>query len=433
MKRGLERFGALGFAVAMLVVFSPAAEGRRWTCEERPTHPRCATTTTVAPTTTTTTAPATTTTTGAPTACVGTTVTPTDDVQTVLNAHPEGTTFCFDPGTYRTGFVRPRSHQRLIAITPRTVVFTGDNVRAGGIVGSGGENGQHDVTVDGLVVRDYRQDTFPSWPRSGVQMGWRWTVTDVEVTGIAHVGVTVNDGARLSRSWVHDNGRYGIAGGPTRDVEIADTDISWNNRGFYDLGDAGGTKIVGSTPGTYGVRWLRNHVHHNFGHGLWSDWAVKDVLYEGNVVEANTHIGIFHEASADARIVGNILRGNGTALVGLSVWHGGEIHLNDSKNVEIADNTIDASGNAVTLVDIDRGSTVLGTLETVNVWVHDNTITLPGQVGLVGSRAHVYEPGVNRFEANRYTTVGQRAWEWQGARTWAEWQALGHDLTGTLN
>ena len=54
-----------------------------------------------------------------------------------------------------------------------------------------------------------------------------------------------------------------------------------------------------------------NHVHHNEGPGLWTDIDNIHTLYEGNLVEHNANVGIFHEISYDAVIRNNIVRDNG--------------------------------------------------------------------------------------------------------------------------
>lgn len=93
-----------------------------------PTPTATATTTTTTPTTSpsptaTTTAPTTLTTGPAIAgACSGTTISPGQDPQTILNSKPEGTTFCFAAGVHRiTKTMRPKSNQ-VLASSARAVL-----------------------------------------------------------------------------------------------------------------------------------------------------------------------------------------------------------------------------------------------------------------------------------------------------------------------
>jgi parallel beta-helix repeat protein len=214
---------------------------------------------------------------------------------------------------------------------------------------------------------------------------------------------------------------------------VENNEVSWNNTGNYDPNwDAGGSKIVKSS----NVTFRGNNVHDNYGPGLWSDTDVVNVTYENNTLTGNAGPGIFHEASDAAVIRNNTFSRNATLTAGKSVWWGADLYLNDSKNTEIYGNTITATYNGIGLVDIDRGSTARGLLEIRNVYVHDNTIRVPagGSNGLVGDRSTAYTSANNRFANNTYfvTSLTGGHWQWNGTRTWTQWQALGKDVTGIL-
>ena len=132
------------------------------------------TTTTVAPDTTTqatTTTTTTTTTTAPPVSCSGVSVSPSSNVQNVLNAYGTGTTFCFQPGTYvLTGFIVPKSYDRLISVVPRGAVFTGLDTYNAGVHGYGGSTGQHDVLFQGFVVT-HMANSMSTSPNAALSAG----------------------------------------------------------------------------------------------------------------------------------------------------------------------------------------------------------------------------------------------------------------------
>ena len=91
----------------------------------------------------------------------------------------------------------------------------------------------------------------------------------------------------------------GVSGGDDQSgIVVEGNEIAYNNEaGFNPEWEAGGTKFWATT--NLVVR--NNHVHHNFGPGLWADNDNVGALYEGNIVEDNDWAGIFHEISYSGR------------------------------------------------------------------------------------------------------------------------------------
>jgi parallel beta-helix repeat protein len=383
------------------------------------------TTTTVAPATTTTTAPATT--------CSGVSVSPSSNVQSVLNAYGQGTTFCFQPGTYvLTGFVVPKSFDRLISVVPRGAVFTGLDTYNAGVHGYGGSTGQHDVLFQGFVV-SHMVNSMSTSPNAALSAGDNWDMENNEVAYNAQIGVGLNSGDVLNGSFVHHNGRYGFDGGPITNVVVSNSEVSFNNTAHYDINDAGGSKIHQSTY----ITFRGNNVHDNYGNGLHADTDNVHITYESNNVHDNWGVGIFHENSQDAIIRNNTLTNNDLRIAGMSMYYGADIFLNDSKNTEIYGNTIKAGVHGIGLHDIDRGSGPNGLYEIRNDYVHDNTVSLPrgGNSGLLGDRSTAYaSTTANRFANNTYyvTDLTAGSWQWGGTKSWSQWHGVGNDMTGTL-
>jgi parallel beta-helix repeat protein len=261
---------------------------------------------------------------------------------------------------------------------------------AGGIRGYGGEAGHHDVTVDGLVFDGFVH-TVGQQPIAALQTGWRWTVRNVEVRNDSQVGVSLGSGSTIADSYLHHNGRFGLTCGPGDSFSVENTEIALNNTGGFERGNSGGAKCVGSDAGVTNVSFVGNYVHHNFGNGLWCDWACKYVEFEGNTVEYNDGIGIFYEASWDGRIVGNTVRQNCSVYCGegTSDWDGAEIFLNNSQNVDISSNVVVARWRGVGGRDDDRGTHPLfGTFMLCNVTGAGNTIVAPSWLSYAVGNTH---------------------------------------------
>lgn len=366
--------------------------------------------------------------------CTGVTVAPsTTDLQAVVNAHPEGTTFCFQSGIYRlSGSVLAKSRDRFIG-QPGTVL-DGQNRVTKGIWGYGGSTGQRDILVQGLTLINFQE--------TAVAAGWYWTIRQNDIQA-NQTGVVVNSYATLDGNYIHDNRQYGLAGGPVTDVLIVNNEIARNNtdnscRGAC-VGDAGASKIVGSTAGTTGVVWRNNNVHDNIGHGIWSDGNVRGALYEGNTVVNNSGSGIFHEISWDAIIRNNIVANNDAENIGRSCWWGANILINTSANVEVYGNTVTASNgsNGICAVSGERGEVAPYPTVVANFYAHDNIVSMTGS-GTSGLVQGSISGGTNnRFVQNIYRVASPaRAW-WTTpaapAATWDAWKASGQDIAGTLS
>ena len=179
------------------------------------------------------------------------------------------------------------------------------------------ESAAADVSISNLTV-----EKFASAAQKGAihaREGVRWNIEKCEVRLNSGAGISVGTGSRVHNCDVHHNGQIGIEG-DGKDIRIEDNRI-WSNNiyGFDPAWEAGGVKIAESD----GVLFRGNHVHDNHGAGLWCDIDCRNVVYEGNLVEHNQHIGIFHEISFNAVIRNNVVRHNGS---GNRSWFWGADH-----------------------------------------------------------------------------------------------------------
>jgi hypothetical protein len=308
---------------------------------------------------------------------------------------------------------------------------------AGAIWGNGGSTGQTNVTVQGLTVEKFANVLSDPSKNAAIKAGWDWTIRDNVIRLNSGMGVVANNGSLVTNNDLRSNGQYGISFGPADDVTVSYNEISFNNSANFDFGWGGATRSLQSS----NVMFLGNYVHDNNGHGLWSDGDNINVTYDSNTVENNVGVGIFHEISYDATIKNNIVRWNDIMVVHHSICWGANIYLNDSQNVEIYGNTVEATDgtNGIGLYDIERGTGKYGPYQLANDYIHDNVIKMhtaslvtgEGVSGLAGRTAS-YTTANNRFVNNTYyvTSLSGYSWEYGPQMTKPLFQGAGQDLNG---
>lgn len=282
-------------------------------------------------------------------------------------------------------------------------------------------------------------------------------VEDVEFSN-CYWGMYGQSQKRVSYCYFHDCLRGSLAGGSGY-VEGIGSEVGYchfknNNTSHFDPAGATGEatfKVLQASP------WL----HHNwaegsYGPGLWTDYGYNDVLIEENVVENNTHWGIFYEVGTGDPARGyqarGIIRHNSlydNATNGTNVFEDVQIlasccdgYLNGgTQGFEISNNLIDGDRLAVYLIDHTSHPT-----DTRNGFVYNNKMYLRGtRTGVVGAYSNedddIYSvAGNNRFQGNYYYVPDANAarWHWAGTyavgsdKTWVQWQAYGHDAGMSL-
>jgi hypothetical protein len=290
-----------------------------------------------------------------------------------------------------------------------------------------------DVLIQGLTVRQYA----PPAQYAAIEgaAGRAWVVKNVTAEHNHSRGLSIGPAMRVEGGHFNDNGQLGI-GGPGDDAVIVGTEIARNNYAKHNLWwEAGGIKVSTSKR----VTFRGNHVHDNFGTGVWFDWDNQDILIADNLVELNWLMGIQYEASQhgvirDNRVIRNDQSGYDEA------WWGAEILVQNSRDVEVLDNLVVVESNTgLMMVQQDRGSGDFGEHLTRNNLVRGNLFVhlTPGrQHGLAADYISEQATG-NVFEANRYVVPASGADDklWQrpdGALGWPEVQAVGWEAEGEV-
>jgi hypothetical protein len=368
----------------------------------------------------------------------GTTISPGQNIQAVVDAHAEGTTFTLRAGTHTGQVVIPKSGDTFIGENG-AIMDGGGTARFAFDHGAGRPN---NVTIQGLIIQHYAPGAHfgainagvASAPVSDQTVGW--VIRDCEVHHNVGAGVTFGNKTQLINNNIHHNDQIGVRGNGDS-VLVQGNEIAYNNPDWhYDFEgtgrEFGGTKFAT----THGLVVRGNYVHDNNGNALWTDVDNVDALYENNRSVSNAGAGIFHEISYQAIIRNNVTTGNGFARGWI---FGPGILISASPDVEVYGNSV--SGNKMGIIGIqqDRGSGAYGIHQIHNLDVHDNTVQTDGQTGIaqqINNNA-IYTSWNNRFHHNTYTGLGSRPdntpFFWMNdLQTVDAWKGFGQDVDGTF-
>jgi parallel beta-helix repeat protein len=300
------------------------------------------------------------------------------------------------------------------------------------------ESTAHDVLIRNVTVEKYASVA----QKGAIQTtgGTGWTIEDCELRWNSGLGVGLGSGGSVRNCDIHHNGQAGI-GGYGQDILIEKNRI-WSNNiyGFDYTWEAGGAKIALSD----GVIFRDNDVRDNGGPGLWCDIDCRNVVYEGNTVENNQDIGIFHEISFKAVIRNNVVRYNGRGYRGW-FWRA-EIGVAASQDVEVHNNTLTvaAGGCGIVLIDQGRRTKNGGEYKTRNNTVRDNQLTFEGAVCSGGvsdvkpwdENFAIITDGSNSFDGNVYKVSrnsGPARFVWgHDIMDWGRLQQKGLERSGQL-
>jgi parallel beta-helix repeat protein len=291
-------------------------------------------------------------------------------------------------------------------------------------------------SAQGVIVRNLIIEKYaPAAQRAAIEFydGRGWLVSNVTARWNHTIGLTFGPEARVEGGSFSHNGQVGMKG--TGEGSIVDeVEIAFNNYAGYDPGwEAGGTKFYRSR----GLVVRNSCIHHNYGHGLWTDIDNVDVLYEGNKVFMNRDDGIKHEISYDATIRNNTVAYNGH---GFDVWlWGSQILLQNSEKARVYRNTVVVSdgGNGISVIHQDRGVGKYGPWNATDNYIHHNTVVHLGKYGVNGVVMDTdddwfWSHGGNRFDWNTYIVAddGTKYWTFDWAETWNDVKKLGQEQNG---
>lgn len=356
-------------------------------------------------------------------------IAPGTAIQSVINAHAGGTTYCLRAGVFAvTSAITPRTGDTFVgeygAILDGSGWATNDGTQA---AFRAHNQDIDDVTIQNLVIRNMPQNGIHAFK----DFADRWHVDHTEIAYSGVAGVALPNGGTVRNSFIHHSTISGYGAYLANDVVFENNELSYNGNE---------SKICL----TRNVIFRNNHVHHNV-NGIWYDGENTGSLIEGNVIEDNDGQGVYYEVSGQGLIRNNIVRRNG----------GNGIFITNSHAVEIYGNVLENNFRGIAyFVDCAREYLPYPTCNyvgeqcyTANIAAHDNvTLVGPGPGALASGFSYSncsaaelapFSAGERNltFTGNHYFTpsTGSSSWYWAGvAKDWGQWQALGRDPTGSL-
>ncbi|MBD3393113.1 MAG: hypothetical protein GF418_13410 [Chitinivibrionales bacterium] len=380
-------------------------------------------------------------------------VAPGHDLGDAIGKNPPHTTFIIRRGVHKNAKIHgPKTGQAFIG--EDGAVLEGDT----GImycVNGWRQNGEGDsVTVRNLEIRGYWYEDCGGAAVLMEPFSKGWVFEDNEVHHNGGVGVIFGSHCVIRNNYIHHNTMQGVGCGGncgegykgnlspcSKHAVFENNEVAWNNwdaerdTNFCEWGHTGGGSKFAVA---LGLVVKNNWSHHNWGPGFWTDVANDSIVYEGNLVEHNIAMGIFHEISWGVEIRCNISRQNG-------VWvdFGGDqqILLTSAGPAEVWGNIVEV--NALHGGGITWGENRRLPFRSQDISVHHNTIIFPGEVGTaIGAGCQWYDSCAMFYETNcwnhsiDYNTYyvpskDCRLWRFNGPSyhglTWDDFTAL-HEL-----
>lgn len=365
--------------------------------------------------------------------CRGTVIPAGANIQDAISAGTDGETFCLAAGIWHRQHIIPKRGQSFIGVSPEATILTGDDVTPDLVTDGAGS----DVLLQNLTITHYAGRAV-----HGSNVGWRYVniqATDNNVGLYLYAGATVTGGrfAYNRHSGLNDC----CNAGP---VIIRNAEIDHNNTNHDDVNeDAAGAKFEAEN-----IFFLNNYVHDNYGQGVWCDIHCSHVEIAGNKIANNVPgNGIMYEISYGPCLMSrNLVTNNGTAGIYISNSQGCDVGQNI---VEVAKaqqgiptgifgGIIEAFDRRPRQDDPANCCRYQGNYNTTNNRIHDNVIVFRGSSAAKTGYAYDYNRSgrqfINIHEQNTYYVPDtlKEYWFWDGVRkTWAQWQALRQDSSGT--
>lgn len=355
------------------------------------------------------------------------------NVQLAIDSSPAGSTFCFAAGTHTSipsGGIVPRSGDRFVG--QLGAVLDG-NQTATYVFNF--ESGPDNVVIENLFIREGRvKGIHGAENASGAEIAFN------DIGNNGNDGMSDGAGWWVHHNYIHHNGTldqsesYGLSGfQPTASgVTITeDNEVAFNVWGSKWVGGANNAIV------------RRNFVHDNAEGGFWCDFCGPGFRFEQNRIERNGGQGIAVEGPCGStaatpcfrKVINNTIEGHPT--------HG--IFVTTASGTEVSGNTLRGNGQAGVQLFIHALNLGTTHADLRDNFVHDNVITVPSTSAWAvdmrcwnctdtQAQPWVSNAKNNRFENNRYDVpdISAADWFWQGFKTFAQWRALGHDDTGTV-
>jgi hypothetical protein len=290
----------------------------------------------------------------------------------------------------------PRGREVEVSTTRTAFLPTADNVTI------------RNLTIEKYAVPAQMGAIGDQYPAAG------WVIENNEIRHNHGMGVAFASNTLVRNNHIHHNGQSGI-GGNGENTLIQGNELSYNNYAGFSREWECGNKLSNQI----GTSVIENYIHHNECTGLWIDIDNIDMRIERNIIEYNAGNGIQYEISYRGSIIDNVVRYN-TDNKKDWLWNS-QILIQNSQDIEVRGNTVivpETGGNAIGLIEQERGSGLFGPYIVKNVHVHDNKIAFISPSGKVGATQDSGDTSIfsgerdNTFYDNAYYVTDRDAMHW---------------------
>jgi parallel beta-helix repeat protein len=280
---------------------------------------------------------------------------PGQNLQSIINAHPEETIFALHAGTYYGQHLQPKNSQRFIGGVHGPTIFNGNGGSAPAFTAN---LNVRNVLIKGIEFTNYNPWSYgavidassQNWNSSSWDTPTDWAMRDLYIhdNGGAgdSAGLEVGSGSVVRNVRIERSNGLGIFG-HGRNITIRDSRIVDNARGASNVYyHSGGMKLVIAQD----VKVLNNEVAGNNGPGIWFDINGDNNTIAGNNIYDNSLAGIHYEISRGAQIRNNTLTNN--AQNDTRGWfHQAQLTVSSSYNVSVTGNRVQNGPGGITVID----------------------------------------------------------------------------------
>lgn len=363
------------------------------------------------------------------------TINPGDNIQSAITANSNGTTFWLKKGVHPiSASLVPKTGNSFVgelgAVLDGTGWSSADNDDA---VFRAVNNGITGVTIKNLVLR-----YGPQYGVNAYLTAADWVVDHNEIHHFKN-GVSVGIRGIVSNNVIHHN------------IGILDDPNPANRGGGYTFNSSIGMKFINNEVAYNGQeqKWIYgtlnepsqdltitdNYFHRNVKDGLWIDGDGARSIVERNLCEYNGRTGITIEIATTITVRNNTVR--------RSVEEG--ILISASRDSLIVGNTVeDNAGGIALFLDFARlsESYPFWTVDLTGNTIRDNRVaTSTGQktalltfTGTGDQTPYLNNTKNNNYQTNSYFAPDTSStwFTWNGNKTFAQWQALPQDSSGSI-
>jgi parallel beta-helix repeat protein len=358
--------------------------------------------------------------------------------QALIDGSPDGTAFCLEAGIHTAeGSNTPRTDQSFTGEFGAIIDGTGwSSSDPDDAIFKGIDNGVTGVTIRNLVLR-----IGPKFGVNAYSSAADWLVDHCEIHDFLS-GVSVGTAGTVSNNFIHHNTGDpinvnpalrggGIVLNSSEGAQIIGNEVSYNGP---EQKCGWGTRTIFNR----NLYIANNFYHHNVGNGIWIDTDGDGSIIEDNIVEDNGAAGIDIEQTVNVIVRNNTVRRQA---------NGEGIYVTITKESTVTGNVCEYNLFGIGLF-LDYASLYPASeLFAWNQDLSDNTISgniirvLDGQhasaLTAVGGDTTPYYTNArnNNWSENTYIVPNPASayWVWNGNKTFAQWQAIPQDVSGTVS